>query len=231
VILELLAVAIVSSNANERLVTEDRRLLAALTRRCPDRSAAIATFPTLQAEPRAALFETLWGCARGEVQYLVRYGGLLNQLKRYREAEQVFLAALELENTQANQLGLLIALARQNERTPAQEALIDRRLAGFRRQPCTRDDLCAALCDVAWNLGDRELVLSSASQATALGFPGWQPHFLAGTVLATGLAEERQRAIDFLTEARRRGGPAETIDGFLAKLRARPPRQSPAGPR
>jgi len=50
----------------------------------------------------------------------------------------------------------------------------------------------------------------------SLGYPGWQPYFTAGTVYASGT--ERTRAVELLREAKKRGGPAKSVDEFLALL-------------
>jgi hypothetical protein len=66
------------------------------------------------------------------------------------------------------------------------------------------------------HLLDKPMAKLSAERAMTFSYPGWQPWFVAGTIEADGC--DKARAISLLNEAKKRGGPAKDIDGFLNQL-------------
>lgn len=225
--LTLLAAAPVE-DAAARFKREQAELRAALVEKCPTKRAEIAKLETAKTTERVDLLRGLETCAAKLEAYFVTLGGALNGLDRFAEAEAAYRKALALRVTESAQLGLLTALVRQKSLSPKQKKDLDENLGYFHAHPCSRDDLCAGLCYVAWHVEDHALTTSSGEKAIALGFPGWQPYFLAGTVYAGGSDTDRQRAVTLLREAKKRGGPANDIDAFLSDLgAAAEPRSAP----
>ncbi len=205
-------------DAATRLAAEERDLRAALLRACPKRQADIAQLDAKTPGALADAFQKLEACGKSNEGFLIHYGSALSNAGRFSEAEAVFRRALALRVTESAQLGLLMALSRQAKLTEAQQRDVAANREYFTKFPCSRDDLCAALAYAAWHLEDRQIAKSAAERAMSLGYPGWQPWFVAGTIESNGGAAERQHAITLLTEAKKRGGPAKAIDGFLERL-------------
>jgi hypothetical protein len=134
------------------------------------------------------------------------------------QAEAAFRRALAIQVTEAAQVGLLSALVRQTALTPFQTQALNEHMTYFRRFFCSREDIRASLAYVAWHLDDYELTKRASTKAVELKYPGWQAHFCGGTVYATGFNEDQAKAIVWLQEAKRRGGPKKAIDGFLVRL-------------
>jgi hypothetical protein len=215
----LILIATPAEDATARLVKEQAELRAQLLAACPAQRASIERLAGAAPDQRVALLRPLETCAAKVEPYFVSLGNALNQAASWPEAEAAFRKAMALRVTEAAQLGLLTSLVRQKTLTTAQQADLDANLDYFRQRTCTRADLCAGLSWVAWHVDDVELVKRAAARAISLGFAGWQPYFAAGTVYA-GTTTERSRAVDLLREAKRRGGPAKSIDDFLFRLGA-----------
>lgn len=210
-------------DAATRLQREQQQLRELLAARCGKQREQVAELERAPAARRVELLRALEGCAGEADLFLVQLGNAQNLTERYADAEATFRRALAKGPTESARLGLLTALSRQKSLSEAQQADLASGLAHFRRDGCTRDDLCAGLSYVAWHVDDGALTKSSAERAIALGYPGWQPYFTGGTVYATGQGADRARAVELLQEARRRGGPARAIDGFLSRLGAPTP--------
>jgi hypothetical protein len=208
-------------DAAARLQKDQLLLREAMIARCPQQRASIAE---LDAAPPARRFELLIAlerCADAAELFFIQLGNAQNLVGRYPDAEATFRRALAKRATESARLGLLTALSRQKSLTPAQKKDLKEGLEHFRREWCTRDDLCAGLSYVAWHAEDTDLTVVSAELAIKLGYPGWHAHFTGGTAYALRAhQEDRARAIELLQEAKRRGGPARNIDDFLARLGA-----------
>jgi tetratricopeptide (TPR) repeat protein len=219
-LLLLLALATTPEDSAARLQREQAELRAQLLASCPGKGATIGQLAGAPHAKQVELLRALGECGAKHEAYFIQLGSAQNMLGQFPDAEATFRRALAIQVTEAAQLGLLTALARQKTLSEKQKADLETNLDYFRTRTCTRDDLCAALAYVAWHVDDFELVKRSSERAMALGYPGWQPWFTAGTVYAMGSDAERARAIELLREAKRRGGPAKAIDGFLSKLGA-----------
>ena len=216
----VLAATATAQDASIRLKQEQQQLREQLLRRCPAQRESIAQLDGASASLRVELFQKLEPCGGTIELFLIQYGDALTLSERYRDAELVFRRAMKIRVTEAAQIGLLTALIRQPSLSPTQESDLKINLDYFRQHQCVRDDLCAGLSYVAWHADEYELTKRSAERAIQLKFPGWQPYFTAGTVYASGSDTDRSRAVDLLREAKRRGGPAKAIDGFLVRLGA-----------
>lgn len=214
----LVVAAAPAEDSAARLKREEADLRTQLVAKCPAQRGVIQQLESAPADKRVELLGSLEACGGKLEGYFVSLGNALHLVARWPEAEGAFRKALALRVTEAAQLGLLTSLVRQEALTPPQQKDLATNLGYFRQHPCTRDDLCASLSYVAWHADDVELTKSAGERAIALGFPGWQPYFTAGTVYATG--PQRARAVELLREAKKRGGPTAAIDGFLARLGA-----------
>jgi hypothetical protein len=219
--LSLLLAAAPADDAAARLVKEQRELREALLARCPKEKESIAALENAVAARRTELLLKLERCGAGSEAFLVQLGNAQNGAGKWAEAEATFRKALGMRVTESALLGELTAISRQKPRSDAQKARMMSGLEHFKSVGCTRDDLCAGLSYVAWHEDEEELAKSSAEKAITLGYPGPQPYFLAGTLYAVGGEADRKRAIELLTEAKKRGGPAKDIDGFLERLGAK----------
>lgn len=216
----MLVLAVMAANSEERLKLEKVELIKMLRTRCTKQVAQVDGLEKSSGADQLPFFQALEGCAGRDGSFLARWGSALNGANLFPEAEAVYRRALKLEVTQASQLGLLMALVRQKSLSAEQKKDLARHLEYFRTHLCDRDDLCAGLTYVAWHQDDDALTLKAGERAIALGYPGHQPYFLMGTLLAVGGPAQRKRAIELMTEARKRGGPKEHIDVFLTKLGA-----------
>jgi hypothetical protein len=201
----------------QRMQREDAEFRAGMLKACPKRQTEIDAL----SKGSVDAFTPLSSCGRTFDGFFMRLGNAKLMTNDFSGAESAYRAALKLRVTDSAELGLLTALSRVKERTPAQQAEFDSTLARQSSHPCTREDLCAGLSYIAWHVDAYELATSSAERAIELGYTGWQPHFVAGTIYAGGINAQRTKAIEYLQEAKRRGGPASAIDGFLSKLGVR----------
>jgi hypothetical protein len=217
-LLVLLAAA-PAENSAVRLAKEQRELRDALLAKCPKEKESIAALENAAAAQRTELLLKLEQCGAGSEAFLVQLGNAQNVLGKWADAEATFRKALGMRVTESALLGELTAISRQKPRTDAQKARMKSGLEHFKSVGCTRDDLCAGLSYVAWHEDEEEIAATAGEMAIKLGYSGWQPYFTAGTVYATkSHKEDRARAIELLTEAKKRGGPAKDIDGFLERL-------------
>jgi len=214
VVLVSLSLAAFADDAVIRLGSERAALRETLLRSCPEQKSDIEQLGSAAATVET--FRKLDACGGNNEAFLVQYGSALNNADRFVDAEVVFRRAMNVRITEAAQVGLLVALSRQAKLTAAQQQDVATNIAYFKKRPCFRDDLCAALAYAAWHLLDKPLAKLSAERAMTFGYKGWQPWFVAGTIEAGG--DDKARAISLLNEAKKRGGPAKDIDGFLEKL-------------
>jgi hypothetical protein len=215
----LLAALGAAPNAASRLLTEQEQLRAQLVAKCPKKAAAVAELESAPPPRRLALMLELEPCSGNSDLFLIQMGNAQLMNNKFADAGATFQRALKQSPTESAHLGLLTALSRQDPLDAAQKAQFEEGLAHFRQVGCTRDDLCAGLAYVAWHAEDTELTKSAGEKAIKLGYPGPQPYFLAGTVYAAGKTKaERTRAVELLTEAKKRGGPQKAIDDFLQRI-------------
>ncbi len=214
-LLALVLVAAPVESAAARFDREQAELRSQLLAKCPAHRAAIEQLGSALSDQRVELLRPLETCAAKVEPYFIALGGALSMKSQWPEAEAAYRKALGLRVTESAQLGLLTALVRQKSLSSTQQADLDSNLGYFRQRACSRADLCAALSYVAWHVDDVELVKRSAERSISLGFAGWQPYFFAGTVYA---ATDAARAVELLTQAKKRGGPQKDIDGFLSRL-------------
>jgi hypothetical protein len=225
----LLVVAVVAALAGvasadaykDDLVAEHAAMQAALKKACPARAAEIDKLDPQQSRAdQLGPLTKLSACGAKNETFLQTLGSLYIDAGEFAKSEAAFRKVLALHVTEAGQVGLLIALSRQDKLSTKQKADVKKNLAYFAGHPCRRADLCVGLAYAAWHFEDITLTRSAADAGIALGFEGWQPYFFGGVAYAVTPDQDRAKARQLLTEAKKRGAPAADVDGFLHDLGA-----------
>lgn len=214
----VLAVPAAAQTYEERLASEAKLLEKLLVKKCPKRKAEIESLSSKSLARRIESLQQLAPCGKASPLYHQTLASAYLDHGQFANAETSFRRALAVEVTEANQVGLLVALSRQDDLDDAQRTDVSKQLGYFRAHECDRDDLCAGLAYAAWHLGDMIVTRSAADRAIELGFPRWNAHFFGGLAYLVPPAADRAKAKRLLVEAKRRGAPADYVDSFLAKL-------------